>query len=72
MPTQQPHIRHESMLHIMRGAMVAAGMRELSLTIMGMTIGASGLRGLPVQSVRRHESTPGSDQGATWADIVNA
>ena len=56
----------------MRGAMVAAGMRELSLTIMGMTIGASGLRGLPVQSVRRHESTPGSDPGATWADIVNA
>jgi len=32
--TQQPHIRQERQLRIIRGAMMAAGVRELSLAIM--------------------------------------
>ena len=45
--TQQPDIRHESMRHIIPGAVVAAGMRALSFAIMDQIIGGSGFRALP-------------------------
>ena len=53
------------------GAVVGIRSPEHSLAVMQLTIGASAFRGLPVQPVRRHESTAASDPRPTWADIVN-